>query len=220
MNYIKNTFKENLEKFSEYQLSGLKYNGSTLEEIKNAKKNNESWTRPYCIIPRRETELFKNELKEFSEYYSKYPKYSNNKQIYKTDEEYKQYIKFIKETAVNCSGNCGYKVCPWCNHCKVTHQKNGCSNEKWNMIKTKYGTWRRYFMDTFYDPYNQDKLTKHENAIYHSYFDRINSNLYFRHCPCNQILYDNDSEDKVIKILKYYDSRLLDLNIQKIESVK
>lgn len=152
-------------------------------------------------------------MKLFQDYVSQYPKYTENTQKYATDDEYKQYIQIINETAVRCNKNCGYSVCPWCNYCKVDHVKDNCSDGKWDIVKKHHGTWRQWFMDS------SEILNKHEWAIWHSYYDPIMSTLQARRCPCNVILYNRGNEKHIIDMLKHYDSRMLTLNVTKINEI-
>jgi hypothetical protein len=198
---------------SENSLTGLRHLGSKPEEIEKAKTDNKPWCKPYDKIPARKSHLFEKEIKEFTEYTRKYPKHVSNNQNknYKTDTEYKKYIDFIKETSVRCNRNCYYQVCPFCNHCKVDHEKNSCSDDKWDLVKKEHGTWRRWFVD------DSEEISRHEWAILHSYYDPIRSALCFVRCPCKQVLYDAKRSDKdIITMLKHYDSRTLDLNVEKI----
>lgn len=210
---IKKQFYNTLITLSEYQLPTLRYLGSTLEEIAKARAEGKSWIAPYCRIAPRESHLFSNEIKRFQDYVKKYPKYSEDavSHNYSSDDDYKKYIQFIKKTAVLCNGNCGYDVCPFCNSCRVDHDKDNCADEIWDAVKKHHYTWRYYFMD------KDETLNKHEWAIWHSYRDPIRTALWAKQCPCHEILYDTGrNENFMIEMLKFYDSRMLDLNVKLI----
>jgi hypothetical protein len=212
IDFLLEYFFNTLIKFSEYQLPDLKRLGSTDEEIETAKKQGTTFVTPYYSIDYRQSKLFKNEINQFQWYVQKYKNGDPETHKYINDTEYQKYIDFIRKTAVKCNDNCNCKVCPFCRACKVDHQKDNCSDEKWKAVKETHSTWRSYF--TEYD----DMLKLHENAILRSYYDSISHKLWAKDCPCHEILYDNQRKDSfIIKMLKHYDSRMLDLNVQLIK---
>lgn len=218
MNSLKIFINKKIEQFSEYQLPGLICIEPTLEE-KN--KRNESYCKSFYIIPPKKTDLYKKEIELFSNYTNKYKKvYYSDRYKYISDKEYEDYIDFINNTALRCNDICSYKVCPWCKYCKVDHQKDRCGEEKMNMIKKKYGTWRRYFSGYNKESMDYSIVYKHEQAIYRNYYEYISNALYAKKCPCQIVLYDNNiSKSDIIRKLKFEDSRFLELNIIKINNV-
>lgn len=208
---------------SEFQLPGLRYLGSTRDEIEKAKAVKSSWTLPYCNIPQRTTHLFQEEMKRFKRYTDMYAN-RKDKRLYITSDEYREYIEFTKKHAVQCNENCSEEVCPFCHSCKVDHWKDSCSDEKWDLVKKHHGTWRQWFMDTKYprdEYYMENKLHAHEWAIWHSYYDPIVHVLYARNCPCYEVLYDrNRSENDVIDSLRTrFDCRMLELNKSMVKKI-
>ena len=205
---LKSYFFQNLVNLSEYQLPTLRYLGSTEEEIAQAKSNNTSWTNPYCHIVERKSHLYAKQIKGFQEYVTSFPKGPDSHE-YKNDNYYKEYVEFIRVNAVKCNNNCDQKVCPFCSYRGVDHQNINCSAQKWAEVKAVHSTWRSYFME-----YN-DTLHKHELAIWHSYYDPIGTKLWAKSCPCHEVLYHDDRDvASIIKHLKQYDSRMLDLNVR------
>ena len=189
---IKSYFFTNLVKLSEYQLPTLRYLGSNGAEIEP-----------------RESHLYNDQIVQFQDYVKKYPKGSDSHN-YSKDAQYKDYVKFIKKTAVKCNSNCDYRVCPLCSECAIDHQKDNCSDQKWIDVKANHSTWRSYFIE-----YN-DTLKKHEWAIWHSYYDPISLKLWAKACPCHEVLYNGYDDETTIKALKHYDNRMLDLNVELI----
>lgn len=145
--------------------------------------------------------MYDKEIKLFTDYTQKYPRSNDNRHEYDNNNKYMRYIKFIKKTYVVCENNCGRHICPWCRYCKVDHGRIPCSTKKWNDVEKVHGK----------DP-----------IIISSFYQPIFKSLYWGDCPCSIVLNvckDSCNNNEMIMLLKGYDSRQLDLNIEKIKSI-
>lgn len=203
-------FINTLIRFSAYQLPGLRSFGNTPEEIKQAKETKSSWCKLYCLLPER---LDMTELSPYKEHIANLNlvrrDYNDPPKNFYYDQDYIDYINFIKKDLKRC--HCGTtKCCSWCIKNDAMHNKNSCDDTKWEFIREKYSTWRKYFMDN-------ETLSSHEWAIYSSYFDPLLQGMSGKACPCQEIYTDyHRNESKIIEYLKYYNSDKLKLHMELI----